>query len=234
MLRCGVNVEILSSIYHLVRDACRAPSNIFGFGIWTHHIRPMIDTAIHLAPAHGADMEMLLLCVLLHDYAAVLDEEFIAEHHVHGANQATTLLSARDYAADRIAIIGDAILAHRGSKPQDKTTKEAACLADCDAISHIQQFPSLYRAIYSDESHSIDDGARWVKEKLERDWIKLSSIGRDYIRNTYTSLIAAIKSIESFSVADEEPVWEQSRLPPRFTASSPNGELHHSRSMNLR
>ena len=34
----------------------------------------------------------------------------------------------------------------------------------------------------------IDEGARWVKEKLERDWLKLSDTGKDVARSRYASL----------------------------------------------
>ena len=202
-----MNAKVLSSVYHKVRDACLQPSNIFGFGIWSHHIRPMIDTARELAPLYDADQEMVLLCVLLHDYAGISNKALIEEHHEHGADEARRILSAHAYPVDRITIISDAILVHRGSIPGEKNTNEARCLADCDAISHIQQFPSLYRVIYRDPSRSIDDGARWVKRKLERDWSKLSPAGRDYIRDTYTHLMKVIISVESSSIADAEPEW---------------------------
>jgi uncharacterized protein len=204
-----MDTDILSSVYDMVRAACCRPSNIFGFGIWSHHIRPMLETAKDLAELHDADPEMVLLSVLLHDYAGISNEAFIEEHHIHGANEARRLLAERSYPSDRIAIIEDAIRAHRGSIPGDKSTNEARCLADCDAISHIQQFPSLFYVVYRKRARSIEVGAQWVREKLTRDWDKLSPIGRDYIRDTYTGLMNALETAADASrwTGDKHPSW---------------------------
>ena len=169
----------------------------------------MLETARPLASLHGADLEMVLLCVLLHDYAGISNEALVEEHHIHGANEARRILTDRAYPVDRIAIIQDAIRAHRGSIPGEKNTKEALCLADCDAISHIQQFPSLFYVAYKERSRSIEDGAVWVRQKLTRDWNKLSPVGRDFIRVTYTGLMDALAAASDASrwAGDERPSW---------------------------
>ncbi len=153
-----MDTKLLSLVYETVRDACRQPTNVFGFGIWTHHLWPMLAIAEELSPLHEADLEMALLSVLLHDYAEISHEEFIQDHHIHGANEAQKLPASYGYPDERTAIVEDAIRAHRGSVPGNKTSNEAACLADCDAIAHIQQFPSLFL---------------WPikREDIEGDWI---------------------------------------------------------------
>ena len=207
-----MDTPLLYFVYDTVRDACKQPSNVFGLGIWTHHIRPMIETAKELAPLHDADLELVLICVLLHDYAGIADETFVDQHHIHGANEARRLLTSKTYPDERIAVVEDAICSHRGSVPKDRKTNEARCLADCDAISHIQQFPSLFYVTYKEQSRSIEDGADWVTEKLKRDWNKLSSIGRDYIRDTYDGLMSALSIASQMKhwKTDEDPNWGSS------------------------
>ena len=131
--------ELLSFVYQLVQPACQKETNIFGYGIWSHHIRPMLDIAVELAPLHNAETELMLLSVLLHDYAGITDAKLIEEHHIHGAREASRLLSSRSFPPERITIVEDAIRSHRGSVPVEKRSNEARCLADCDAIAHIQQ-----------------------------------------------------------------------------------------------
>lgn len=205
-----MDASLLSFVYETVHDACGQPSNVFGYGIWSHHIRPMIETGKKLSALHDADLEIVLLCVLLHDYAGISNAALVEQHHIHGANAARKLLTENSYPIERIAVIEDAIRSHRGSVPKDKTTNEARCLADCDAISHIQQFPSLFYVIYKERSQTIEDGTSWVIEKLKRDWNKLSPVGRDYIQDTYNGLMNALSMASRMTGwrTDEEPRWE--------------------------
>jgi HD superfamily phosphodiesterase len=153
-----VDEGLISRIAGLVEDACRRPTNTFGYTIWSHHIRPMARIAPELARLHGADEELVLIAALLHDYAGIKDSSMIAEHHAHGANEARAILMEADYPQDRISVVEDAILSHRSSVPQPKTSPEARCLADCDAIVHLTESPSLFHVAY---------------------------FGKDYIRATY-------------------------------------------------
>ncbi len=170
----------------------------------------MMEIAKKLSPLHQADLEIVLLGVLLHDYAAILDERFVEQHHIYGADEARKMLSGKAYSNERILVVEDAIRAHRGSVPTDKTTREARCLADCDAVSHIQQFPSLFYVIYAKRMRTIDDGIEWVKNKLERDWSKLSPVGHDYIREVYDGLMNALSAASAAAqhTSVYEPEWE--------------------------
>jgi uncharacterized protein len=184
-----VQTNVIGQIVELVEEACRRDSNQFGYGIWSHHILPMARLAPKLARLHGADEELVVIAVFLHDYAGIKDPAMTAEHHIHGAAEARTILSRLGYPPERIEIVADAILNHRGSVPGPKDTAEARCLADCDAITHFKELPSLFRMAYAEKDMGIREGSDWVLRKIERDWKKLSTIGRDFIRPTYEAAI---------------------------------------------
>ena len=201
--RDQVKTNHTDHIAELVETACTAETNQFGYGIWSHHILPMSRLAPVLARLHDADEELVVIAVLLHDYAGIKDPEMVAQHHVHGAEEARALLSEAGYPQERIGIIADAILNHRGSVPGIRKTAEARCLADCDAIVHLQELPSLLRMAYAEKGMGIDEGARWVLQKVERDWAKLSPIGKEYIRSTYQAAITILGAGADPSPSDE-------------------------------
>jgi uncharacterized protein len=138
-----------------------------------------------LASLHRADEELVVIATFLHDYAGIKDPAMVAEHHVHGAAEARAILSKANYPPERIEVVVGAILNHRGSVPGPKNTAEARCLADCDAITHLKELPSLFRMAYAEKGMGIREGADWVLKKVDRDWRKLSAIGKDFIRPTY-------------------------------------------------
>ena len=65
---------MIEEIKRIVEAACAGEDNIFGYGIWTHHITQVARNGKQLAPLFGADAEIVEIAALLHDYASVKDE----------------------------------------------------------------------------------------------------------------------------------------------------------------
>lgn len=57
----------------------------------------------------------------------------------------------------------------------DRNSIEELCVADADAISHFDSVPSLLYLAYAERKMNYEDGKRYVKEKLERSFDKLSA-----------------------------------------------------------
>ncbi len=178
---------MIAEITDEVREVCLSDSNKFGFGIWTHHIVYVVEYSKKLAELVGADMEIVELAALLHDYAGIKDYGMHKEHHLYSAIEAEVILRKFNYPLDRIDRVKDCIISHRGSIKIEKSSKEAVCVADADAIAHILNVPSLLYYTYTKKSLSIDDGVRWVNSKIERSWKKLSPVARNLVEDKYKS-----------------------------------------------
>lgn len=183
-----VDSGLISRLSSLVERACEASDNRFGRGIWSHHVAPMLIVAAELASRVEADQEIVGIAVLLHDYAGITDRAKVEDHHIHGAAEAERILTEEGYPRSRIDQVKECILTHRGSVSLARETKEQQCVADADAIAHINAVPSLFFVAYHNLGMGIDDGAQWVKEKLERDWLKLSDTGKEIARSSYEAL----------------------------------------------
>lgn len=81
---------------------------------------------------------------------------------------------------------------HRSSGKANRTTIEEQCVADADAIAHFDAIPSLFSLAYKDRKMKIVDGANFVKEKLKRDYQKLSPRTKELMESRYTNIMKEV------------------------------------------
>ncbi len=187
-----MNNRLIEDVRATVERACTADTNVFGYGIWTHHITWVARHAVRLAPIFGADPEIVEVAALLHDYASVKDEALYEEHHVHGPIEAGRLLGRLGFAPEKTRAVQHAIAAHRASVEVDRRSPEAACLANADALAHIENVPSLLHLAYVRRRRGIDDGAAWVRAKLARSWGKLDPRVKEEARGAYEAALRVL------------------------------------------
>ena len=179
--------KIEKTIYEEIKRRCELPSNAYGIGAWDHHIKIVYELAKKHAKDYKADEEIVALSALLHDIASVTNKEFTEEHHIIGADIAEELLSKENYPREKIEHIKKCILNHRGSRLKEKTTPEEICIADCDAMAHFYSIPSLLSMVYREKKLSIDEGSKFVMDKLNRSYNKMSEKGKKLVEKQYSS-----------------------------------------------
>lgn len=177
--------KIIKEIYTEVEKRCMAKTNAYGIGAWDHHIKLVYEIATNICEEYNADYNIVALAALLHDIASVTDKDLTEEHHIHGAKIAEELLSKYNLSNEQTEHIKKCILNHRGSRLVKKTTPEEICIADADAMAHFYSVPSLLRMVYVEKGLSIDEGSEFVLNKLERSYNKLSSKGKEIIKEKY-------------------------------------------------
>ena len=169
----------------IVEEACKRETNIFGYGIWTHHILYVIEYGKLLAEQLGANEEIVEIAALLHDYASIKDESLYRDHHLHSPLEAERILRKLCYPEEKIQAVKQCIASHRASTGAERTTPEAICLASADAMAHIDQMPSLLYLAFVRFGMGIDDGTTWVWEKLVRSWQKLCPEAKAMMKDRY-------------------------------------------------
>ena len=184
---------IENKIYEEVKRRCLSPNNSYGIGAWDHHIKLVYELAKNNAKSYGADEEVVAIAALLHDIASVTNKDFTEEHHIIGATIAEELLVKENYSKDKIELIQKCIFNHRGSKLMDKNTPEEICIADADAMAHFYSVPSLLSMVYKEKKLSIDEGAEFVKNKLDRSYNKLSPKGKALVEQQYEAAKLLLK-----------------------------------------
>lgn len=184
--------EIINKIKAEIRKRCDGPDNFFGLGSY-EHIESVAKHAVELAKYYNADVEVCEIAGWLHDIASITDYSLYKEHHIHGANIAEEILNSYNYPKDKIESVKLCILNHRGSIEKDKTTREQKCIADADAISHYDNLPALFHLAFVQRKLNIDDGIKFVKNKLDRSYNKMSNESRDYYKNKRELILSILK-----------------------------------------
>lgn len=183
---------MIKEVEKIVEEACAKETNIFGYGIWTHHITLVVENGKRLAHLFNADPEIVELAALLHDYASVKDETLYKNHHLHGPIEAEKILSRLGYPHHKIEAVKYCIATHRASIPSERQSAEAACLANADAMTHLEQVPSLLHLAYIQHKLGIDEGSEWVKNKLKRSWRKLAPPVQKLMKTKYESALKTL------------------------------------------
>ena len=100
------------------------------------HVLRVYRLAERIGQAEGADLEVLLAAVLLHDAAdATPDGEGDRPtHHLASAEFARTVLVAEGWPLERLAAVLHCIRAHRFRGTEAPQTLEAKVLYDCDKL----------------------------------------------------------------------------------------------------
>jgi putative nucleotidyltransferase with HDIG domain len=178
-------IMIIKEIAALVEEACKKKNNYFSYGAWTHHILPVVKYAKLMAKKIGANEEIVEIAALLHDYASVKDYKLYEDHHIHGAKLAEEILKNLNYPPEKIEIVKQCILSHRGSKPRQKLTKEELCVADADAMAHFDSISSLFYLAFFSHKMNIDEADVWLAKKLERSFNKLSPEAKEIVGDKY-------------------------------------------------
>ena len=194
--------SMINKIAKIVEGTCKSERNIFGYGIWTHHITQVMENAQRLATMFNADPEIVEVAALLHDYASVKDQALYKDHHIHGPIEAEKLLTQFGYPSENIAAVKHCIATHRGSTPRDHRNPEAECLANADAVTHLEQVPSLVHLAFVEKELGIDEGAIWVRQKLGRSWNKLHPQVQDLMREKYEAALLTLTSLSGVELED--------------------------------
>ncbi len=188
---------VTKEIEKIVEEACKAETNVFGYGIWTHHILQVVKIGKKIAGQFNADPEIVEIAALLHDYAGIKDHSLHKEHHLHGAIEGGKILKKLNYPEQKIEAVKHCIKNHRGSVPGKRGTPEAECLASADAIAHIEYAPSLFFLAYAKFDMGIDDGSDWIRKKLTRTYKKINPEIRHLVEEKYKSAINTVAKKEA-------------------------------------
>lgn len=185
---------VIKEVRKIVQEACRQSKS--GERTWTTHILPVVNYSLILAKKLKADLLVLELSALLHDYASLLDyDKYKDEHHVYGAEFAKEILSKYNLPKDRINHIADCILSHRGSVKLKRKTLEARILSSADAMSHITELGDMFYLAYGVHKMDKIEGVEWLKAKIQRSWAKTMPEGKKMIKNEYKIAMNIINKV---------------------------------------
>jgi len=161
---------------------------------WVYHISGVIKNALMVAKRYNdagvaCDAEVVEIAALWHDYACLVDlQQYNENHHITSGEMAEPFLRKAGYGTEFIEKVKRCIFAHRGSYNVAKNTPEEVCLADGDALTHIDNVVEIIMW-QGQRGWTIKKGNDFVKSKIKKSFAKLSPQSQDYIRDKYDAIM---------------------------------------------
>lgn len=177
--------------YKLVEEQSKIYDKTQNCGIgqtWNYHLLPVIKNAIMLAERYKADKDVVEVSAIFHDYADLLDLKNRDKHHILGAELAEEFLKKDGFEQCFIDKVKLCILNHRASVVKEKFSKEEICVADADAMSHLDSVVEIicWRAYLGESIQECND---FAKRKIEKSYAKMSKETKALMKDKYESIM---------------------------------------------
>ena len=158
---------------------------------WDYHLLPVIKNAIMLAEKYGADRDIVEVAAIFHDYADLLDFANRDNHHIMGAELAEAVLVQDGFDGEFVEKVKKCIINHRASVVKEKFSIEEICVADADALSHLDSFVELicWRAYLGEDIMTCNN---FVKTKIKKSYAKMSKETQELMKDKYESIMKVL------------------------------------------
>lgn len=165
--------EIIEEIKKYVKEEFEKP-NAHYKEAYKEHFLPVVKYSLKLAEKRKADKEIVEIAAWLHDIGSIKGDP--REHHILSSKIADDLLRSLNYPKEKIDKVKHCILAHRGSIPIKRETKEAQILADADALAHFDDIEGILKRVFKNDKAG-------TLLKLERSYAKLSDDAKILVKD---------------------------------------------------
>ena len=175
---------IIEKVRQFVEAECRKPTSKYGFEPYEYHFAQVVKYAKQLAREYGADEEIIEISAWLHDIGSIMVGR--ADHHLTGAKIAEEKLKEFGYPEEKIALVKNCILHHRGSQKMELETLEEQIVAEADAMSAFDNIVGVFKAALVYENLTQGEALKSVSKKLESKWKQLKfEKSKEIIRPKY-------------------------------------------------
>lgn len=164
-------MNTITEVKNFVEEECKKPTSHYGYEPFVYHFPFVVQYALELADRLGGDKEVLTIAGWLHDIGSIVYGR--DDHHISGAKIATEKLKKLGYQKEKIELVKNCILSHRGSQNNHRASIEEQIIADADALSNFDNIGGIFKAAFIYEGLDQAEAQKSVWEKLERKWNKL-------------------------------------------------------------
>jgi putative nucleotidyltransferase with HDIG domain len=184
-------MKYINQVREHVLDRYSQRDDFEGMTTYNVHVKHMVEYAKQLAKKLKANEEIVEIAALLHDIGRL--DGTNENHHEVGAQYAEKYLKDIGYDKQKISVIKNCILAHRGSVKIKRESIEAECIASADAMAHFGDIPSMFYWVYVFLDRDIDEGKSMVLDKYKRSFKKMMPEAQDIVREKYESILKIIE-----------------------------------------
>lgn len=176
--------KIIQEVRQFVEEECKKPTSKYGYEPFTDHFLPVVIHVKQMAKIFEADSEVLEIAAWLHDIGSIVEGR--KDHHLTSSKIAEKKLKELNYPKNKIELVKNCIISHRGSQKIEPKSIEAQILIEADTMSAFDDITGLFQCAYTYEKLSRNEARISVKEKLENKWQQLKfKKSKEIIRPKY-------------------------------------------------
>ncbi len=185
-------MNVIEEVKKFVEEESLKPNSKYGYEPFVFHFTPTVNYALELAEELGADKEIVEIAAWLHDIGSVIYGR--EDHHITGAKIAEEKLKELNYSNEKIEMVKNCILNHRGSQKNNLTSVEEKIIADADALSNFDNIPGIFKAAFVYEKLNQGEARESVRKKLDNKWNQLNfENSKKIIKPKYEAIIILLK-----------------------------------------
>lgn len=196
--------KIIEEITNIVKPlADKMTVMIKGMDFWYGHTDLVRKFACEFARLRNADVEIVEISAILHDYARYVDRDKYGKIHAEkGAEFAHDILTNLGYDSEKIDRVCNNILNHDKENQAELNSLEGICLADADGFVHIMNCFEIYNTFrLVKKPKNSKEALQILLNKINSSYDKLSPWCKEYAKEKYDSIVAYITfAINSFSI----------------------------------
>ena len=178
--------EIIENVKAEMIKISQENKNKTNFDHWNNHIRLVYERGHELAIERKANIEIVDLATILHDVARVKGVGPIEEHNKYGAEIADEILGKYNYPKEKKERVKSCIYNHIDNP---KNSVEEEIVADADVLSHFDDLSTLYYFAFTILKLDFTQAKKFIKNKLEFDFNKLSPYGKSKYNERYERIL---------------------------------------------
>ncbi len=168
-------------IEHLIRELCKGQEDILD-----NHILYVVRYSKQLAQQLGADEEIVEIAAWLHDIKKLTGEK--EDHHIHGAEEAETILKELNYPLEKIEKVKECILTHSSDERYPPQSIESKIVASADALAHFDNFAGVAYVAFHSRKLSREEGRKWIIQKYQKSMKKIMPEAKEIVKEKYNAI----------------------------------------------
>jgi uncharacterized protein len=180
-----MEINIVEKVRNFVEEECK--KHALGMEIYMNHFIPVVNYSKKLANQNNLDLELIEIAAWFHDIGSIIYRR--EDHHITGAEIAEKKLIEFNYPENKIQLIKNCILNHRGSINNSFNSEEERIIAEADCLAFFDNLEGYILWII--EGDGLRD-QRKIKEsvmkKTQNKWNQISSEGKILVKDKYEAV----------------------------------------------
>lgn len=164
-------MNIVEKVRQFVEEECKRPTSKYGYEPFENHFAQVVKYAKELAKDLGANEEIVEIASWIHDIGSIIYGR--KDHHITGAKITEEKLREFEYSEEKIQLVKNCVLHHRGSQKMQLETLEEQIVAEADSLSAFDSIPGIFKAAFVYENKNQEEARKSVLEKMNNKWNQL-------------------------------------------------------------